>query len=288
MALSAHTVSARGSFLYFRTLIDNSQYVIESTSSGDRGHSSRYDWDPGVRAALCVTIAPRNFEIEAEGTYLHNEGSGRVPKSLTLDTPRLISPFPQIFSEGATPYNLHASYDLDLRYQLYHLLLGTSFTRSSSHFRIFMGPSAAFIEQRWDLKYFALDNRTLGKIDLDYKSGGIRMGGNLKWLIGKGVSLSSQLALGGYLGSYDKIDRFIETFSSTGQMITLRNLRIDETRFAFNLQFIVGPSFDHQFKRMGLHLFAGYEINPWFNLCPTQDSSLLTLQGLNVTLGFDW
>ena len=302
---------AHGAFLYWRTLEDGVDYAIKgqpntATPTGAIGDYKvgHYDWDPGFRVALGYRFKPYFHEIEAEWTYFHNSGSDSSFGPSTIQNGMLVGTFAQPFSAGSNSANRKATSDLDLHYNVLNIYLGsTVMYQDHMIFRFFVGPTGAWIDQDWTVKYFSSDNDEVANVDWDYHAGGLRFGMSNEWYIKCGFGIVSQLSFGGYVGSYDNHEKIVQTFKNPARTITRQDTKLDETRFAFNPQFLIGLKWGKVFQSCAISLYAAYEINPWFNLHMVNrallgtgadsrisniSDGIFTPQGLNLNFSFSF
>lgn len=95
----------------------------------------------------------------------------------------------------------------------------------------------------------------------------MRVGVDFDWYLGKGWSISattSAAALLGYYSNYTKVDT---NNAGTGNAPTdIENSHYDDNRIATQIQMQLGPSWGIMWDDWGINIFAGYELNAWFNI----------------------
>ena len=296
---------ASGAFLYWRTLLAPTDYAIKDqmrlANTGATGDylSTEYDWDPGLRLNMGYRFKPYFWEVDATYTYFHNSGSNNHTGAPDPNRIILVGTFVQ--DTGAVLAQANSSLDID--FHLLDILLSRRVLLDQNLiFKFFTGMTAAWIDQHFKVKYFSLVNNQEFDISFDYDGWGVKTGASTDWYIGKGLSLFGQIAFAGLAGSYEN-RQFSKIFQPDGEQTLKLNGKTDETWFAFNTQFLLGPRWGIQREKWGLSLVAAYEINPWFNLyqvnrsddSPAEDGKasnntkgLLCPQGLtlNLTLTF--
>ena len=272
--LNESTIYLRGEFLYWRALEDNVDYAIKgqptnltNASAIGKYQFARYDWDPAFRVALGYRFRPEFWEVEANYTYFHNEGHDSASGPSTLTSPLLVSTFVQPFSSNGTSANFKAKSSIDLNYHLLNVFVAKRI-QYENHliFKIFAGPSGAWIDQDWTAKYFSANNNETVTVDWDYNAGGMRAGLYADFYMGYGFGLLSQLTFAGYVGSYENKQTIKQHFNNSNTNVVIQDSKLDKARFAWNVQFQIGPVWAKAFDTWGFSLFAGYEISPWFNL----------------------
>ena len=266
---------ARGEFLFWKTVENQNDYAIQgqpfntaTTGAIGKYEIADYGWDPGLRISAGYRFKPHFWQGEAQYTYFHNEGTNSAsnPTSVATaptGTPLLIGSF-QMFTDNSLS---RATSSLDLTYHVLDFFLARRFLVADSLIlKLFMGPTAAWIDEDWKIKYFSTELNSTLKWKWDYSAGGLRAGFSGDWVIGWGFGIFGKFSAAGYVGDYD--NKQTQTTTATPVTInnTRRNAKFDDTRFALNLQFQLGLNWGWAFTDWTMKLFAGYEINPWFNL----------------------
>jgi len=300
-----------GEFLYWRTLEGNLDFVVNrqpippagtETSAIGRYESASYDWDPGFRVALGGRFPCRFWDLVADYTYFHNSGKDHIQSPSFFLSQTIAGTFAQTTD---APMRLAKS-DLDLNLHLVNLYLAKRFLiQDTILLRFLSGPTGLFIDQDWLVEYFPYnvgDDAFIDKInnDWDFSGGGIRLGFDLEWYLGAGFGFLSRVTTAGFVGSYRYKRRYKETNFLTNQSETLSRADYDDTRAVAHVQINLGPNFGTKFCGAALKLFAGYEMQSFFNLAEINRSGfdtggttprishisrgLVTLQGLTLKL----
>jgi len=280
------SLTARGEFLYWKTRLDGTEYAIQGQPPGGDVISSdstlignvqftRYDYDPGFRVALRGRFPPNFWGIETQYTYFHNEGSDSATGPRTTNEGNMLVPtFYLAVSSGNESPQYRATSSLDLNYHLLNVTLDREFLfEDHLFFSLFVGPSGVWIDQDWKVDYFSVESNTDINSDWRYQAGGLRFGTQGEWYIGAGFSLVSQLSFAGYIGSYEKHQKTSQRFLDPVREADVVDFHIDETRFAYNTQLMIGPKWGMAFNGWAFAVSAGYEIAPWFNLYQVDSST---------------
>jgi hypothetical protein len=242
-----------------------------------------YDWAPGYRIALGFNFSPDYWDLEAQYTYVHPEGSSSVtdphPPTTTEVGNGTAGPFfvaTLLEFTGNTVAAATAS--AMLNYQTADLLLSKRFKLSKQILgRFGMGGTAAFLSHHFNVDYIPLQPGLLDKHRHKWKfqGGGFKLGLETDWLMGAGVSLLGRFNAGLLYGAYK--NKFLnEAFNGSGQVLgglapglsyTVQDTRMSVHRFASTAQFALEASWGTRINEcVDIQLFAGYEFNFWFNV----------------------
>ena len=248
--------------------------------------SPKYDWEPGLRARVGYRF-PRDFwELEALYTYFHSSTSETLgpPTGFDILIPNGANPpVPQralaatFFSVTTTPMN-QATASMHFNYNVADLILARRFLETkyiiSKQFISFTG---AWIWQDWRFAYFGgpstqtpgeIGSTTNGEENWKFSGGGLRTGVNTDWFLGKGLSIESKGSISGYLGHYHHHSSLFWGNQAEAPSAPQygKNVLFNDTRLVFNAQFALLPKWGMMFNSWGFELYAGYELNLWFNL----------------------
>lgn len=213
-----------------------------------------YDWRPGFRAALCYYRCPKYWELTAEYTWLFDSGSDHVDQFLR----------PTKFITNTNADFLSARSTIDLHYHIGDLYVARVFD-PNPHLRIRLlgGLTTGYIEQSWKICYKnILEEEEKLKEKWHFFGGGIRLGVRGDWFWGCQFYLTGKTTFATLIGSYtfEDIQKDVETNTF------LANAKYEDHRFSMHTQFLLGPSWQIPCECWSFELFAGYELNIWFNI----------------------
>ncbi len=157
-----------------------------------------------------------------------------------------------------------------LREHMFDVLLSRKFELSSRiNLNFFNGLTGGWFKQNWTITYYGQGQTgTITKIKPKwrFKGGGIKTGVSADWELGQGFNWSCLSAIAAIYGNYDNRMKLLHRYPSTGVDLVLEFIHYDDFRVVTNLQLQMGPSWEKQYKSWGMRMFAGYEINSWFNV----------------------
>lgn len=261
-------VSTHGEFLYWTVqegAIDFAQKMnhpapAELAFGIGKIHSANYEIDPGIRFAVSYFNAPKFWEVRAQYTHLISRGKDRVGQPDLANEEYITGTWPQVLNNPLA----HAHSAIEFNYNLFDLTVDRMFI-PNPHLRLRMvaGLGAAWIQQDWKIHYFdtTLQQTTI-RNRWHYVGAGLRSGLMTDWFWGNDVYLTGSVSMGIYMGSYH--NRSKQTASILSNSISDTNF--SDTRPAYSAQFLLGPSWQKNFTCYRMEIFAGYELNTWFNL----------------------
>ncbi|GAB5412241.1 MAG: hypothetical protein ChlgKO_13550 [Chlamydiales bacterium] len=284
-AIEESQFAFRGEFLIWKTVVSPVDYALPkqtinalSTAAIGPYATVEYDWDPGFRLAMEYRFCPNFWQGEVQYTYLSNSGSSSVSGGNNPNPAAGEAFLTGSYLEQSGEALTSAKGDLDLSYQVLDFYLARRFLLADSIIiKMLIGVAGAWIDQDFAIRYNGFDNGPVSLIDLDWKynAGGIKAGFANDWFLGNGFGISSQLVVGGFVGNFTQSNKGV-TFDDTGVETIRENETYKDARFAFTTQFQIGLSWQRIFQYASLRLFAGYEMNPWFNINEMRQSSLNT------------
>lgn len=300
-----------GEFLYWTVnegALDYAQKMNQpvwgpSTSyASGKVQSASFDLDPGFRCAVGYFNAPKYWEVRAQYTHLISRGKNRAEPP-TGSNEFLTGTWPQITSNALT----HAHSKTFFNYNLFHLLIDRVFvTNPHLRLRLMAGLVAPWIEQDWKMQYFDESGNTTIRNRWHFVGAGLTAGFSGDWYWGNHIYMTGKTSFAVYMGRYRNQAKQTTTFQPTGDdnpELPVRNSDLIDTRPAFQVQFVFGPSWQQNFGCNRVELFAGYELNTWTNLQEIRRSSggsglsaketwmstsMLALQGLTTRLTVDF
>lgn len=278
-----------GSFLYWRVQESTNDYALKqqytatdaiNTYGMGKYHNATFDGEPGFRIAASYFRAPHYWEIWGQYTRLSASGhnttypSGKSGEYLvgTWSMPTY-QDSPTALKEAST--HLHMNYNTAD-------LLTDRFFNPNPHLRIRLlgGGTMAWMNHNFDITYVNTVNET-SQIKNFWKfiGGGLKIGTMIDWFCGWDIYLTTTFTGSTLLGTYK--NKVKQTFS--GQSEPVGYAKYADVRPTFCFQTIFGPSWQKNFTSSRLEIFAGYEMNAWFNLSETYRSSSGSAQEFKVT-----
>jgi hypothetical protein len=310
----AQCISGHVSFLYWTVDERAVDYAIQMQNSawGDNTSTSyaqgniqnaSYSWDPGFRLALSYFRAPKQWEVWGQYTRMTSHGSNSVGKP-SEDTVYLTGTWPQILTQalsGAHSY-IHMNYNVvDV--------LADRYFHPNEHLRLRLlgGAVVAWIDQNWVVKYTDSTPHTT-KITNFWRfiGGGIRGGFMGDWFWTSDIYMTGGVTTAVAIGTYENKSKIQTNFAPNNGLDTntpVQNTHYSDVHPVFNMQVLLGPSWQKSYTNNRFEVFAGYEINLWGNLqeivrstggSPSQskqlwlNTGLIALQGLTTRLTVDF
>ncbi|MBS0606843.1 MAG: hypothetical protein JSR57_07835 [Verrucomicrobia bacterium] len=268
-SLTKHDVYARGDFLYWKASEPETEYVIThfppqipNISVGAVGNlkPTVFDWQPGFRVAAGAVLTPDFWDLEAQYTQIDPDGSAHAKASGN-------NAIRGVWNQETFNTPTSASSRISLSYKTADLILGKRWRISSRLLaRFYTGLTGAWIHQHFNIRYNGTPPQGSSveiQMKWGFQGGGLQVGWDYDWFIGKGISLFGWIK-GGLLYGHYRNRTFTEKFPPNPQVI--ENVRLSENRIATMLQLALGPSWGKMFSRWGINFFAGYELTMWFNL----------------------
>ena len=288
-----------GEFIYWTVVEGGLDYAVRmtkplsGTSTLPQGdvESARFDWDPGYRFSLGYFRAPNFWELISDYTFLHVNGDDHIERPLNSDL-FLNGTFPQIFSGNLS----RATSEIFLHYQLINLTARrVFFPVNNPHLRLRLGAgiTGTWLRQSWKVQYFSESNEiTKVRNRWRYWGFGPRMHLGFDWFWGSDGYVTGQFSTALVVGHYR--NRF-----GQDTLYPIGNSQLQDYRLSFNIQFILGPSYQKSFDWGRIEVFIGYEFTTWTQLqeiyrstpsspeAPKQlwiNSSAISLHGLTTRL----
>jgi len=234
-----------------------------------------YEWKPGFRVTLGWFNAPKYWNVLAEYSCIKIEGFNTAEKS----SDSIVATFPQLATlsqELAT-----AKSRVVLNYNFVDLLASRVFI-TNPHLRLRMmgGFTSGVIDQKWNIFYTDVLNqheRVFNK--WKYTGIGFRVAVDFSWYWGNNIYLTAKASNAILIGRY----RYNSAISAdtSGDFFDL--CRFKEYRGAYNIQFLLGPSYQKNFCKNRIEIFAGYELNGWINLHEINRNSASTQANQVIT-----
>lgn len=291
-------------FLYWTTEINSVDYAIKNSHPNPnqlagcavgKYQIADYDLDPAFRLGLRYYHAHKYWEVSGQYTRFYNCGSNSA--SVNPSNEDLVSTFLIL-----SPINnslISADSSISLHYQLADFLVARVWD-PNPHLRIRtqLGIAGAWISQSWNLDYLAQNmERDSISTKWSFEGGGFRLGSTVDWFWFCNTYLTGRFSFALLAGTYkNNIDLKSTTLDFPD--FPFYDTEYKDTRLAYHVQFLLGPSMQWPGPCWSFELFAGYELNAWFNLHEIRrcepisngfnqelfSSGLLGIQGLTVRL----
>lgn len=304
--------SVHSEFLYWRVQEGALDYALKMrheawgpTPSFAQGklEKATFNGDPGLRIAASYFRASRYWEVWGQYTRLTATGSDSSSKPTPTEQ-FLTGTWPQITTAPLSGAESH----IHLNYNTGELLIDRFFNPNPHlRLRLLGGALIVWMQQDWKIHYLdAVPRITRIRNRWEYVGGGLRIGTALDWFWGHDIYVSGLASTGIVMGSYRNRAEQKTAFQPTASdntSIPIRDLDFRDARSAFTVQMIFGPSWQKNFAKNRVEVFAGYELNSWFNVQEVYRSTsgdassaketwinngLLTLQGLTARLTVDF
>ncbi|MCB1117267.1 MAG: hypothetical protein KDK50_01655 [Chlamydiia bacterium] len=265
---------ARGELLYWTAEASDLDFALPNysvpgaTPTGQLGklEEVKFGWAPGFRVEVGHRFKPDLWDIILRYTYedICGDDSFNAP----ADPGQVLMATQNNTSNQVATY---ASASVDLKYSVFDLMMGRTFLPTK---QLFIHPSVgltgAWIDRDFDIKYHGLgdpSNLSHDHYDYSFSGGGMRVGVDFDWYLGKGWSISATTSVAALLGYYSNYTKANTTNTGTGNAATdVENSHYDDNRIATQIQMQLGPSWGIMWDDWGINIFAGYELNAWFNV----------------------
>lgn len=237
----------------------------ESFAQGNYENAT-FDGDPGFRFKLGYFRAPHFWELWWQYTRLTTSGTDQVSKPSPAQD-FLTGTWPQVTT---APLASASSY-IHLNYNVGDLIVTRVFIPNPHlRLRLLGGGLVVWMNQNWVVQYKdAVPNTTKVGNRWRYIAGGLRIGTMFDWFWSSDFYVTAAATTAVTLGSYQNKSKQMTTFQPTGSdntSVPIRNAIYEDIRPAFLVQAVIGPSWQKSYTNSRVEVFAGYEINTWFNI----------------------
>ena len=280
-------------FLYWTVTEGNLDYALkmrgpawsETTPSYAQGkfESASYGMAPGFRLGLHYFRATRYWELRWNYTRLTCTGKDEAFRPEPSNE-YLTGTWPQVFTNPMT----HAQSKLHFNYNVFDMLVDRVFIPNPHlRLRIIAGGTAAWMDQDWNVKYFdGNGNSTKISNRWNYAGGGIKSGTMVDWFWTRDIYITGSTMFGALLGNYSNHAKQLTNYGPNvgdNTAVPIRNTSYHDVRPTFTTQMIIGPSWQKNLPKNRIELFAGFEMNLWFNLQEVYRSTSSTAMGAKET-----
>lgn len=294
---------AEGSLNYALKMRHPAWSEVTPSYAQGRFESGTFGLDPGFRVGLQYFRAPHYWELKLEYTRLTCRGDdhafkpGATNEYLTGTWPQII-PFPLTRATS----HLHFNYNtVDL------MADRVFFPNPHLKLRVIGAMTAAWMDQQWVIHYYdtASNNTKIGN-RWGFIGGGLKTGSLIDWYWTGNLYMTGMGAFSVYLGKYT--NHSIQTTNyqpdpTANPAIPVRDTSYQDVRPTFSVQMVLGPSWQKNYTKARIEIFAGFETNLWFNLQEIYrstanpaaldkqtwvESSVMALYGLTTRLTIDF
>ncbi|NGX62865.1 MAG: hypothetical protein KR126chlam6_00267 [Candidatus Anoxychlamydiales bacterium] len=277
-------------FLFWRADAGALEYAFQFTEAVPAGTTygigsykiADYDWDPGFRVALGWYNAKSFWQLYGQFTRMRIKGSDTEDRTVAVNEP-LVGTFPHNAILGAELSSAASS--LKLNHELGDVLVSRVFiTNPHLRLRLFGGFTGGRIKQNWNVTYIDLNSQTERILNRwRFLGVGLRLGLDIDWFWGKDFYLTGKLSTAPLVGRHKNIGKI--TADTSG--VAFEDIRYSKYRGAYNVDGYVGFSYQRSFQCTRFELFAGYELDSWFNVHEILRPSSITSQSLTTELPVD-
>lgn len=304
--------SFSGEFLFWRVQESALDYALkmktpawgpsESYAQGSY-KTATFNGEPGFRVRASFYRAPSKWEMWWQYTRLTSSGTNSVSKP-SPSGEYITGTWPQV----TTAPLAQASSSIHLNYNLADLAISRVFNPNLHlRLRLMGGGLAVWMNQNWVIQYKdSTPNTTKIGNRWRYIAGGLRIGTFFDWFWSDDFYVTAAATTAIAIGTYQNKAKQMTTFQPNGldnTSVPIRNAVYEDVRPAFLVQALVGPSWQKGYTNWRLEVFAGYEINTWFNIheiyrssggSPSEakqtwiNSGAIALQGLTTRVTVDF
>lgn len=306
-------LSATLEFLYWSVAEGDLDYALKmrhaawsaasSSYAQGRYESARYEIDPGFRVSLLFFRAPHYWEVKWQYTRLTADANNSV--NAPADTARFLTgTWPQVSPNPLSKARSH----IHLNYNVFDMSVDRVFIPNPHlRMRVIAGLISAWIDQDWIVHYTdSVSNITKINNRWNFVGAGIKAGSAGDWYWSGNLYLTGLGSFNLLMGRYSNHSKQFTTYQpspSDNISIPIRDTSFHDVRPVMDVQMMIGPSWQKDFPKNRVELFAGFEMNFWFNLqeiyrstagAPSQakeswiNSSLLSTYGLTTRITVDF
>ncbi len=264
--------------------------------------TASYGLDPGFRLSLQYFRAPHYWEIRWQYTRMTSRGHDRAHRP--SGNRFLTGTWPQI----STAPLAEAKSSLHLNYNVFDWMVDrVFFPNPHLRLRVIGGAITAWMDQEWLVRYVdSTPNSTNIRNRWHFIGAGLKTGTMVDWYWTGDFYMTGIGCFGILIGSYSNHSKQTTDFQPTpadNPAIPIRDTSYRDVRPTVTAQMLLGPSWQKNFSHNRIEIFAGLEMNIWFNLQEVYRStsntpalaketwinnSMLALYGLTTRLSVDF
>ena len=231
-----------------------------------RFENAGYDFGPGFRLGLHYFRAPNYWELKWQYTRMTNRGESHSNKPNAPEQ-FLTGTWPQI----TTAPLLEAISHIHLNYNVFDMLVDRVFIPNPHlKLRVIGGALIAWMDQDWKVRYIdSSSHSTTIRNRWHFVGAGLKTGSMVDWYWARDLYLTGVGTFGVLMGSYSNCAKQTTTFLPTPEdhtAVPVRNASYHDVRPSVTAQMMLGPSWQKNYPNNRIEVFAGFEMNIWFNL----------------------
>ncbi|WP_316357315.1 Lpg1974 family pore-forming outer membrane protein [Candidatus Neptunichlamydia sp. REUL1] len=204
----------------------------------------------------------------------------------------------------------HTTSHIYLHYKMAELMAHRVFHPfGNPHLRMNLlgGLTGVWLHQGWKVRYFDAElNNTMINNRWKYWGFGLRGGLSFDWFWGRDFYATGKMTTALVVGHYQnhaKQETSVIPQPGDNPAVPIRDVRYDDYRVSYTLQFLLGPSYQKSFTSWRMEVFTGYKMSIWSNLqevfrstsAPADqakqtwlDTGLVALHGLTTRATFNF
>lgn len=284
--------AAHAEFLYWSVAEGNLDYATKMRHSAwgpsncyaqGRAETASYNLDPGFRLGLHYFRAPHYWEIKWQYTRMTSRGQNSAHKS-SVASKFLTGTWPQLALSPLSEATSH----IHLNYNVFDMLADrVFFPNPHLRLRVVGGALAAWMDQDWKVRYTdSTPNSTTIRNRWHFVGAGLKTGTTVDWYWTRDLYMTGLGSFAVLMGTYSNRAKQTTTLAPDvgyDTSIPLRDVGYHDVRPTVTAQMILGPSWQKNFPHNRVELFAGFEMNIWFNLQEIYRSTSGTPQAAKET-----
>jgi len=297
-------VFVNAEFLYWTADTSSLDYAFKldpvNVLNNTRGKNqlAEYDWDPCFRVSLGWFNAPNTWQIYGQYTWLRISGSD----NLRAEYQDGVSNFLPVISTSNLGRLELSNSKIKFFEDLGDLLVSRVFVPNYHlRLRLMGGFTAGRLKEEWKVYYLDILSRSKDILyQLKFTGIGFRAGLDFDWFWSTDFYLSGKMTTALMIGKYKYLNRIFVNVNDPDPTIGDFDLNFSQYRGVYNIQFLLGPSYQRSFEKNRFEIFAGYELNSWINFHDIfvltsgsvvdgyESQGMFLLHGLTVKLNVDF
>ncbi len=262
-------------FLYWTLTEGDLDYALKMRHSAwgpspsyaqGRYETAQYQWEPGLRASFLYFRAPHYWELKWQYTRVTFRGKNNTGKP-SADTKFLTGTWPQITDQPLAGASSHIHFN----YNVFEWLADrVFFPNPHLRLRVIGGFLGAWMDQDWKVRYYdSTPNSTTIRNRWHFVGGGVQTGTMADWYMTGHIYMTALAKISTLIGAYSNRSHQTTTFhpaSTDNTSVPIRDASYHDVRPTFYAQMLIGPSWQRNYPANRFEVFAGFEMNLWFNL----------------------
>lgn len=229
-----------------------------------------FDWRSGLRLGLGYTFHRDAWKLLGQYTYYGTSGSDSANRSDNLMF--FLQPTVRAITTSPTGID-RVRCNTDFDYQVFDFLLSRRFLPGTQIlFEFFAGPTAAVITEKIKVESSDVLSAnpvitTTTKNHWSFSSGGMRVGFDATWSVGRGWGLYNKSSFATLVGAYkNKRETSISAVVPNLLFPHLRRTKQEEAWVVPATQLEFGVNWNRQFCHWAIQIQAAFEVNTWYDL----------------------